>query len=47
MAKRIISGEHFAESWIELDKEVQNVVDLGRNELERTCAANSEDVCSK
>ena len=37
MARRIISGKHFKESWVELDEEVASVLSLAKSESERTC----------
>jgi UDP-glucose:glycoprotein glucosyltransferase len=42
MARRIISGEHFEESWVELDKEVGAVITLAEKEIERTCSVGDK-----
>ncbi len=42
MARRIISGKHFKESWVELDEEVAKVIDLARIEGERTCKSGDK-----
>ena len=39
MARRIISGKHFKESWVELDEEVAAVLTLAEKEMERTCSS--------
>ena len=43
MARRIISGKHFKESWVELDEEVAKVIDLAKVEGDRTCKSGDKN----